>query len=205
LIDADDLPSADSKLEIFSRAVAAFRGAGYNAIGMDHFALPEDDLGRAVEDGTLWRNFMGYTVQAAPDTVAFGASGISDVEGALVQNERKLSLYERAVAEGRLPAERGYVLSEDDKVRRHFITSLMCTFRLDVADVERRFGIDFHRTFSAEWEALAELERDGFVERHEDRLEVVGLGRQFVRNVCMVFDAYLGAKRDGPPRFSRTV
>lgn len=205
LIDAAELPSADAKLEIFAKAVEAFRGAGYRAIGMDHFALPDDDLGRAVEDGTLWRNFMGYTVQAAPDMVAFGLSAISDVEDAFVQNERKLSRYEQAIAAGRLPTERGYVLSEDDKIRRHVITALMCAFRLDIADVERRFGIDFRTTFAAEWEALGALERDGFVRRREGGIDVVGLGRQFVRNVCMVFDTYLDAELGGPPRFSRTV
>ena len=123
-----------------------------------------------------------------------------------MQNERKLVRYQQAVAGGELPAERGYVLSDDDRLRRHVITALMCTFQLDLRDVERRFGIDFHETFAAEWEALAPLEEDGFVRRGDDRIEVVGIGRMFVRNVCMVFDAYIDKQRpDGRPRFSRTV
>jgi len=213
-IDAADLPSPETKLELFTTAFDGFQAAGYAAIGMDHFALPEDDLGRALADGTLWRNFMGYTVRHAPDTVAFGMSAIADVAGALVQNERKLSRYQEAVRAGRLPAERGYALSADDALRRHIITALMCTFHLDLADVEQRFGIAFHDVFAKEWAALAPLEDDGFLRRMDGRIEVVGLGRLFVRNICMVFDAYLeghlgSSSGDGSggerPRFSRTI
>ncbi len=218
-IDAADLPTPGTKLELFTTAFDGFQAAGYDAIGMDHFALPEDELGRALAAGTLWRNFMGYTVRHAPDSIAFGMSAIADVDGAFVQNERKLSRYQEAVRAGRLPAERGYVLSADDKLRRHVITALMCTFQLDLADVERRFGIVFHDVFAKEWEALAPLEADGFLRRSEGRIDVVGIGRLFVRNICMVFDAYLeghvGSSADGAspgdgkggdrPRFSRTV
>ncbi len=204
-IETDQLPAPDVKLELFARAVEAFRGAGYVGVGMDHFALPEDEMGRAVADGTLWRNFMGYTVKHAPDMVACGESGIGDVAGAYVQNHKVLHEYERAVEAGELPVERGYLLSDDDRLRRHVITSLMCTFTLDLRDVERRFGIDFDATFAREREELARLEQDGFVRLGDARIDVVRLGRLFVRNVCMVFDAYLRRPSGDTPRFSRTV
>lgn len=211
----EDLPSPETKLELFLSARQAFHDAGYVSIGMDHFALPEDDMGRAVSDGTLWRNFMGYTVKHAPDNIAFGVSSIGDVAGAFVQNERKLSNYERVVEEGSLPVERGYELSADDLIRRHVITALMCTFQLDFADMQARFGIDCPRYFAKEIAALRTLEEDGFVkvieagpdaEAGAGRIEVIGTGRLFVRNVCMVFDTYLEGHMQGEkPRFSRTI
>jgi len=202
----EDLPSPETKIELFASAMRAFLGAGYVSIGMDHFALPEDDMGRAVQDGTLWRNFMGYTVKHAPDSVAFGVSSIGDVNGAFVQNHRKLSNYERVVESGELPIERGYLLSDDDHIRRHVITALMCTFTVDKADVGRRFGIEFHEYFASELKALAGLQDDGFVRVSDGRIDVVDTGRLFVRNVCMVFDAYLEGHLQGDkPRFSRTV
>jgi oxygen-independent coproporphyrinogen-3 oxidase len=143
--------------------------------------------------------------------VAFGVSAIGDMGGAFVQNHRKLSNYERIVEEGTLPIERGYVLSDDDKIRRHVITALMCNFRLETAEVERLFGIDFAAYFENEIVGLEALAKDGFVELHdlgtpEGRIDVVELGRLFVRNVAMLFDTYLKAhEQSETPRFSRTV
>jgi len=204
-IDADTLPDRDMKFELFASAIRGFTQAGYSAVGMDHFALPEDELGTALENGTLWRNFMGYTVRSAPDTVACGMSSIGDVAGAYVQNHSKLVDYERAVEAGGLPVARGYVLAGEDTLRRHVITSLMCTFAVDIPDVEGRFQVDFWRTFANERAGLEPFIEDGFVALHGDRIEVTGLGRLFVRNVCMVFDAHLDKDRGSQPRFSRTV
>jgi len=204
-LEPEALPPPAVKLDLFARAVDSFRGAGYLSIGMDHFALPEDEMGRALADGTLWRNFMGYTVKHAPDMVACGVSGIGDVAGAYFQNRKVLKEYEEAVEAGRLPVERGYRLTADDRIRRHLITSLMCTFRIDLPDVERRFGIRFDDAFAREREALRPFEADGFVRVTPDRVEVLGDGRLFVRNVCMVFDAHLAKHAGDKPRFSRTV
>jgi oxygen-independent coproporphyrinogen-3 oxidase len=137
--------------------------------------------------------------------IGLGMSAIGDVRGAFFQNRKRLVEYEREVEAGRLATERGYVLDRDDLVRRHVITALMCTFRVDAADVGRRFGIDFWGTFAAERGRLDALERDGFVKVSDKGVEVVGQGRLFVRNVCMEFDAHLA--RPGAPekRFSRTV
>jgi oxygen-independent coproporphyrinogen-3 oxidase len=205
----ESLPGPALKLELLAAAIDAFTGAGYRAIGMDHFALPEDELSRAVEARTLHRNFMGYTVQSAGDMVAVGISGIGDVEGAFVQNLKKLPEYYAAIDAGRFPVERGYALDGDDLVRRHVITQLMCNLHLDVAEVEQRFGISFADTFATE---LAELtgadspQTHGLVTVTPESIDVTARGRLFVRNVAMIFDRYLRARSAGEkPVFSRTV
>ncbi len=203
-IRQEDLPSPAVKLELLGQAIDAFCGAGYRSIGMDHFALPDDELGRALDDGSLWRNFMGYTVRQAPDLIGCGLSSISDVAGGLFQNENKLIRYQRAVDGGRWATHRGLVLSPDDHLRRYIITSLMCRFTVSVADVENRFSIDFGEIFARERKDLRAFVEDGFVEITDDAIRVVGEGRLFVRNVCMVFDAYLRQAAD-ERRFSRTV
>jgi oxygen-independent coproporphyrinogen-3 oxidase len=203
------LPDAPLKIALLGRAQRAFGDAGYRQIGMDHFALPGDELGRALDAGTLHRNFMGYTVQSARDMVALGVSAIGDVQGLLVQSTKKLTEYYEALDAGRFPTERGYVRDDDDTVRRHVITALMCNGRLDMREVEVRFGLDFRDYFAAE---LAELtaagsaQADGLVEVGAATLDVTPVGRMFVRNVCMVFDRYLRARTSGAtPVFSRTV
>jgi oxygen-independent coproporphyrinogen-3 oxidase len=208
-LPAAGLPDAPLKIALLGRTQRAFGDAGYRQIGMDHFALPADELGRALEAGTLHRNFMGYTVQSARDMVALGVSGIGDVQGLLVQSTKKLTEYYEALEAGRFPTERGYALDDDDAVRRHVITSLMCNGRVEVREVEARFGLDFHDYFAAE---LAELtapgsaQADGLVEIGAASLDVTPIGRMFVRNVCMVFDRYLRARTGGTtPVFSRTV
>ena len=202
------LPGADLKLRLLGLAIDAFGAAGYRAIGMDHFALPEDELARAVEARTLHRNFMGYTVQSAQDMLALGISGIGDVQGAFVQNVKKLPEYDAALEAGHFPVERGYALDPDDEIRRHVITQLMCNFHLDVREVERRFGIVFTGHFARELEELAGADSpvaDGLLTVTPDALDVTPLGRLFVRNVCMSFDRYLRARATEKPLFSRTV
>jgi oxygen-independent coproporphyrinogen-3 oxidase len=185
--------------------VEALEEAGYVPIGMDHFALPEDALARAAAAGTLWRNFMGYTVQRAPELVAVGMSGIGEVDGAFFQNRRNLRRYEDAVEASGLAVERGYVLGADDLLRREVIASLMCRFRVDFGAVEDEFRIDFAEHFAGELRSLAPMEADGLVRRLPRALEVLPEGRLLVRNVCMAFDAHLAARRRDRPVFSRTV
>jgi oxygen-independent coproporphyrinogen-3 oxidase len=193
---AEAVPSGRAKLELFREAYAAFVRAGYRPIGMDHFAVPEDELARAQERRTLGRNFQGYTVKVATDVVALGSTGISDVAGAYFQNVRELPRYAASVTHGQFATERGICLSEDDKRRRAVITQLMCNFWVDL-------GEEGARTFAPELEQLRAFEEDGLVVRTGNQLELTSLGRLFVRNVAMVFDAYLA--RDEKPRFSRTV
>jgi oxygen-independent coproporphyrinogen III oxidase len=208
-LDKGSLPDAGLKFELIAAAIDAFTGAGYRQLGMDHFAVPEDELSRAVESGRLHRNFMGYTVQSARDMVGAGISSISDVQGAYAQNVKKLPEYFQSVTAGRFPIERGRRLDADDALRRHVITQIMCNFHLDMRDVERRFGIVFRDYFAKE---LAKLTGDdspvshGLLEAGEATLDVTPRGRLFVRNVCMAFDRYLEAmKNPDKPAFSRTV
>jgi len=205
----ETLPPPELKLALLTMAQAAFTGAGYRQIGMDHFATPDDELARALDDRTLHRNFMGYTVQSARDMVALGVSAIGDVQGAFVQNTKKLNEYYDAIDADRFPIERGYALDDDDRVRRHVITELMCNGRLDVADVERRYGLRVADYFADELTALGgpeSLEADGLIELDEGGVTVTPEGRPFVRNVCMVFDRYLKARTGGAtPVFSKTV
>jgi oxygen-independent coproporphyrinogen-3 oxidase len=205
----DALPPPAVKFDLLAETIDAFVGAGYRQIGMDHFALPEDELARAIDRRALHRNFMGYTVQSSRDMVALGVSGIGDVQGAFVQNTKKLTEYYAALEAGRFPIERGYALDDDDELRRHVIMELMCNAHLDIRAVERRFGIVFREYFAAEIAELtgdASPATDGLVSVSPDAITVSPAGRLFIRNVCMVFDRYLRARTAAArPVFSRTV
>lgn len=207
-IDPGDLPPAPLKLELFAQAIDRFLGAGYQQIGMDHFALPSDELAIAARRRTLHRNFMGYTTKVAPDMVGVGVSAIGDIGGAYAQNTKKLSRYYATLDNGRFPIERGYLLDADDDVRRHVITQLMCNFFVDRQAVEDRFGIAFGEYFARE---LAELSADPgpvadrFLAITPEYLQVLPAGRLFVRNICMAFDRYLRQERADRPVFSRTI
>ncbi len=200
------LPDRDTKIGLLLEAREKLLGAGYRAIGMDHFALPDDELAVALEQGRLKRNFMGYTVQDAEDMIAFGVSGIGRVSGAFSQNHKKLSDYYGDLDAGRFPIERGYALSRDDRIRSDVIQALMCDFAVDARAIERRHGIAFADYFAAELAALAPLAAEGLVAVEPQRLSVSPLGQLFVRNLAMCFDRYLAAAQaSGKPRFSRTV
>ncbi len=198
------LPQRDARFELLATARATLAQAGYVDIGMDHFALPEDELAVAQRQGRLWRNFMGYTVCKAPDMLGFGISAIGDVQGAFVQNVRKLSTYRKALAEGRLPVERGYALNEDDKLRQSVIRELMCHGRIDKAQIEQIFDIDFDHTFANELKALQKDAQAGLVTLKRQKVEATELGRLFVRNLAMPFDRHLNVAQ-GAERYSRTV
>jgi oxygen-independent coproporphyrinogen-3 oxidase len=206
-INPQDLPDAPAKRQLLAKAVETFTGAGYVSIGMDHFALPDDELAAAMRERRLHRNFMGYTVRPAPDSVAVGVSAIGDVAGAFAQNYKSLARYYEAIDAGRFPVERGYALSADDKVRRYVIAELMCNFHVDGTVLRDRFGVTLSQYFAPELARLTApdgLGSDGLVQIAGDSLQVTPRGRLFVRNVCMVFDTYLAAHA-GRPTFSRTV
>lgn len=196
-IDGESLPRGRAKLDLFRQAWQAFASAGYASIGMDHFAHPDDKLAVARANGTLWRNFQGYTVQQASETVAFGVSAISDIGGAFIQTARTLPKYRDALMEGRLPVVRGMHRSAEDERRRHLITTLMCNLKLELSD-------DDQQHFSDALSALGPLVADGLLERDAHSLRVTELGRIFLRNIAMPFDAYLDPHADGQ-RYSRTV
>lgn len=207
-IDPVDLPSPELKMELFCLAREALLAAGYRAVGMDHFALPEDELSQAIEKRTLHRNFMGYTVKTAPDMIGLGVSSIGDVSGAYAQNTKKLTTYYSVLEEGRLPVERGYRLTVDDQIRRYVITQIMCNFHLEKRAVEERFAISFDTYFAPELKETTGPEgpvTHGFLTVSREALQVEPLGRLFVRNIAMIFDRYLKAKTGDKPIFSRTV
>ena len=206
-IDPLDLPDANGKRDLLGAAIEAFTSAGYEPIGMDHFALPDDELAIAARQRRLHRSFMGYTTRPAPDNVALGVSAIGDVHGAFAQNHKTLARYYQAIDQGQFPIERGYALSADDRIRRHVITELMCNFHLDRKGVETRFGINFGAYFAIELEKLSAGDgpaADGILEITPDALTVTPRGRLFVRNICMTFDRYLDSHA-GRPVFSRTI
>ncbi len=206
-IDPLDLPDANEKRALLGAAIDAFTSAGYVAIGMDHFALPDDELAVAARGRRLHRSFMGYTTRPAPDSVAVGVSAIGDVQGAFAQNHKSLARYYQAIDAGQFPIERGYGLTPDDRLRRYVITELMCNFHLDRATVESRFGINFGAYFAGELDGLTApdgIVADGLLEITPDALSVTERGRLFVRNICMTFDRYLGSHA-GRPVFSRTI
>jgi oxygen-independent coproporphyrinogen-3 oxidase len=208
-IDPLDLPGANEKRALIGAAVDAFTDAGYVPIGMDHFALPDDELAIAARQRRLHRSFMGYTTRPAPDSVAVGISAIGDVRGAFAQNHKTLARYYQAIDAGTFPIERGYALSDDDRLRRYVITELMCNFHVSRMAVESRFAIDFDAYFANELARLTQPDgpvSDGLLEIDDDALTVTPRGRLFVRNVCMTFDRYVPSHQGQVgPVFSRTI
>jgi oxygen-independent coproporphyrinogen-3 oxidase len=205
-LSADALPDRRTKLSLFAVARERFLAAGYESIGLDHFARPTDELAIAKAEGRLKRNFQGYCVVPADDVVGLGISAIGDVAGAYVQNAKKLSTYRAALEAGELPVERGVALTPDDQIRRSVIHSLMCNFAVDIAAVEHRYGIDFAEYFRDDLALLHEHERDGMVTSGVQGIYVMEKGEMFVRNLAMCFDRY---RRDANGAtavpFSRTV
>jgi oxygen-independent coproporphyrinogen-3 oxidase len=189
------MPSGATKLDLLWAAHQAFSQAGYESIGMDHFALPEDELAKAQARRKLRRNFQGYTVSSAPDVIAVGVSAISDVHGAYAQNSRALPDYDRALDAHELATTRGFHLTPDDQRRRAVIESLMCNFWVDL-------GPDGESYFALELERLGPFQADGLVKVDGSQVQLLHWGRFFMRNVAMVFDAHL--KSTSQP-FSRTV
>ncbi|HEX9306598.1 MAG TPA: oxygen-independent coproporphyrinogen III oxidase [Anaeromyxobacter sp.] len=205
LLPQEALPKTEQRVELFLGAVEAFTSAGYRLIGLDHFALESDELAKAQDGGYLYRNFQGYTIRPAPDTVAFGISSISDIGGAYVQNSHKLKEWGEKVDAGVIPVERGAAMSDDDVMRRFVINRVMCLLKLDLGEVEEKFGKAARAAIDANLSGgVKELQDDGLVTFDGKVLRVTPLGQLLVRNVAMLFDAYLknaGTKN----QFSRTV
>ncbi|MDF1595310.1 MAG: oxygen-independent coproporphyrinogen III oxidase [Acidimicrobiia bacterium] len=207
-IDKATLPDRDAKFALLAQVSETLVGGGYRAIGMDHFALPDDELSIAMGNGSLSRNFMGYTTKRGTEMVALGTSGISDVAGAYAQNHKRLNSYYQAIEAGELPVERGVTLSDDDRIRRHVITELMCNSHLSFPDVEELFSIDFHEYFAKELAVITGpggSVEEGMATVADDHITATELGRVFIRNVAMAFDVYLKNVKRDKPVFSRTV
>jgi oxygen-independent coproporphyrinogen-3 oxidase len=204
-IVAAELPAPGEKLALLGLAVETLLAAGYEYIGMDHFALPDDDLVRAREHHSLQRNFQGYSTHAECDLVGMGASAIGRVRDCYAQNARELPQWDSAIDAGRLPVVKGLVLGDEDLLRQDIIQSLMCYDEVDIALIERRHGVCFATHFATELKRLEALARDGLVEVDAQRIRITPRGRLLMRMVAMAFDAYLARPQETVRRFSRVI
>nr|MBP6798702.1 coproporphyrinogen III oxidase [Luteimonas sp.] len=200
----EDLPAPEDKLALLGLAVERLSAAGYEYIGMDHFALPDDELARAQREGGLHRNFMGYTTHAQTDLVGFGVSAISHVGDSFTQNHRDLPSWEAAVDEGRLPIWRGLMLGDDDVLRADVIQQLMCQGEVDVRRVEKAYGISFGEYFQDALAALRPLQDDGLVQCPPGTIRATPRGRALLRVIAMCFDRYLGQPTE-TVRYSKAI
>jgi oxygen-independent coproporphyrinogen-3 oxidase len=204
LINADDIPSADVKLQILKMTIEKLVTAGYQSIGMDHFAKPGDELSIAFREKKLYRNFQGYSTNAGLDLYAFGITGISQLQNIYSQNFKTEKEYCAAIDNGVLPISKGYRLNEDDHIRRFVIMRLMCDFELDFSVVEKKFNIDFNKYFAAGISGLKDFLDEGLVKIENNVLTVTKTGQLLIRNIAMNFDGYIERKED-TGRYSKTV
>jgi len=202
-INTSDLPSAADKLLMLERTIAQLTGAGYRYIGMDHFALPDDELAIAQEESTLQRNFQGYTTHGHCDLIGLGVSAISQIGELYCQNSNDLTQYQHTLGSAQLATSRGLLCNQDDRIRREVIQQIICNLQLPFVYVEQRFNIDFRGYFAPLWPSLEQMAADGLIALDNQQLTVLPAGRLLVRSVCMVFDAYL--EQQNRQRFSRVI
>ena len=205
LIQEIEIPRFNVRLEMQLLMHDKLAQAGYVYIGMDHFAKPGDELVKAQQEKTLHRNFQGYTTHKDCDIYAFGASAISQTDEVYAQNFKRLLDYESRVDARHLPVERGLRITRDDKIRRDAISKVMCDLSLERKPFAVQWGIDFDAYFESALHGLKALEQDGLVRTSAERIQVTDIGRFFLRNIAMCFDAYLAAEQQDKPRYSRTI
>ncbi|MHB1353925.1 MAG: oxygen-independent coproporphyrinogen III oxidase [Thiobacillus sp.] len=205
LIDEADLPDAATRLGLQQAVNDALAAAGYVNIGLDHFARPEDELVRAQQNKTLWRNFQGYTTHKDCDILAFGVSSISQTDDVYMQNDKNLKRYQDRASANGFAVERGIRLTRDDQVRRDAITRVMCDLELDFSAFGKEWDVSFGDYFADALVQLHPLAEDGLVDITADRISVTPTGRLFLRNIGMCFDRYLEEAAGERPRYSRTA
>jgi oxygen-independent coproporphyrinogen-3 oxidase len=203
-IESADMPSATEKLAMLKLAVTTLLAAGYVYIGMDHFALPEDDLAIALEQGTLQRNFQGYSTQADCDLIALGVSAISRIGDTYAQNHRDLLDYYNTLDQQQLPLAKGLVMTRDDEIRRAAIHDLLCQSMLNIASFEQVWDINFATYFAPELVQMQTLEHDGLVELTEGSIDITPRGRFLARIIAMRFDRHLREAKS-LAKFSRVI
>ncbi|HTS52841.1 MAG TPA: oxygen-independent coproporphyrinogen III oxidase, partial [Burkholderiales bacterium] len=203
-INEADLPSAETRLQLLSLAIRRLTAAGYEYIGMDHFARPDDELAIAQRQGRLHRNFQGYSTRADCDLIGLGISAIGQVGPTYSQNVKSLEEYYDNLDRGVLPILRGIELTRDDLVRRAVIQCLMCSFAVPIESLEIAHLIEFGKYFAAEMKDLKPFQDAGLLTLDRQWLSVTPLGRFFIRNICMVFDRYLREGRERA-RYSKAV
>ncbi|WP_077047775.1 oxygen-independent coproporphyrinogen III oxidase [Pseudomonas sp. KK4] len=205
-INSQELPTPAQKLDMLQRTIIQLTEAGYRYIGMDHFALPDDELAIAQEESTLQRNFQGYTTHGHCDLIGLGVSAISQIGDLYCQNSSDLNQYQNSLASAQLATCRGLIGDADDRIRRAVIQQLICHFSLAFAEIEHSFNIDFQGYFAEIWPQLQQMAKDGLITLDAEKISVLPAGRLLVRSVCMVFDAYLQeAQQHSQQRFSRVI
>jgi oxygen-independent coproporphyrinogen-3 oxidase len=202
-----DLPAASMKIELFGMAVEFFTNQGYRLIGIDHFAREGDELGRALDDGSIHRNFMGYSTKADAHQIGLGMSAISFAGGNYFQNEKDLKKYCQKRETGHLATFRGKILAPEDAIRRDFIMQFMCQGRVNLREFEKKWDISFDQHFKKEKSALMGFADDQLLIVTPDEMRATSIGTLFLRNMASLFDAYMeGVKKEAKtPVFSRAV
>lgn len=198
------LPSTDQKFALMRQAVETLCDNGYDFIGMDHFAKPDDELAIAQRNGVLHRNFQGYTTREESDLLGLGVSSISNIGNSFSQNDKDLQTYYRAVDARGNALEKGLTLNTDDVIRGYVIKSLMCNLYLDKKEVNKAFNIDFDQYFAEDIPSLTTFINDGLLENSANEIIVAPKARLLIRNICMTFDAYM-KKHLNQQRFSRVI
>ncbi|WP_276882411.1 oxygen-independent coproporphyrinogen III oxidase [Campylobacter cuniculorum] len=201
--DEKTLPTPEVKLQILEFCEKFLSQNGYKMIGMDHFAKENDELFKALQNNTLHRNFQGYTTKDGADLIGIGLTSIGEGIGHYAQNFKDMSSYEKAIDEGFLPFERGVLLSEEDKIRKEVIMSLMANFKLDIKKIEKKFNLKFEEYFKQDLEDLKEYK--DFVSKDENFIKVNETGVLLIRNIAMCFDTYFRNISEDKKVFSKTV
>ena len=204
MINADDIPAPTTKLDILHHTIDRLAECGYVYIGMDHFALPEDELVQARGDGTLQRNFQGYSTHGGCDLIGLGVSSISSIGNVYAQNAVTTMEYETLIEDGHLPVKKGVAVDDDDLLRADVIQALMCYDRLDFDAFDASHDIEFRDYFKSEIERLQPLASDELIEVDVDGISITAKGRLLLRSIAMVFDRHLN-EIDTDKRFSRAI
>ena len=204
-IDGKQLPTPAVKLALFRNTLNRLMEAGYEFIGMDHFALPDDSLVKARKDGSMVRNFQGYSTHGGLDLISFGPSAISQVGDSFAQNARSLDEWALAISQGKPATIRGLTRTTDDAVRAEIIDRVMCTGELVFRDIEKIFQLSFRRYFEPELNRLEPLVADGLMRWTSEGFQVLPAGMLFLRAIAKAFDRYLPAHQSSQGRFSRIV
>ena len=199
LFDENDLPDAATKISLYKKGKELLVEAGYVDVGMDHFALPTDELIIAHSAGKLHRNFMGYTTQETSILLGLGVSSISDTGTGFAQNEKTIHNYSAKIMAGEFPVVKGYFLNDEDVAFRKYILDISCRGKT-------KFQPQHLPTFKEfSFPVLENLAADGLVHFDETGLEITTLGKHFIRNICSAFDLKLQQQKDGAQRFSKAV
>lgn len=202
-INTSELPSPAEKLHMLEQTIEQLTAAGYRYIGMDHFALPDDELAIAQEESTLQRNFQGYTTHGHCDLIGLGVSAISQIGDLYCQNDSDITSYQHTLRSEQVSISRGLLCNQDDRIRREVIQQIICNLHVSFARIEQGFNIDFRGYFSGQWSALETMAADGLIALNGEQLTVLPAGRLLVRSICMVFDSYLG--QQSRQRYSRVI